>query len=194
MKAVQVSPSTIRASQDFTFEDPQKTAEKREIAANNVGEVYVLDRKIMVDMENDIETAFDEYYSTVKRSDLDTKQKIKTLKNEYDLTDVAANVLLYMEEDTLKALTLEAVNLLRTNWQMGVRDFEVEEKKVKILNQIELLNYNSPYRDLIKAVFNKIELYPNYKYDEQATLTAKEEAAAKEGPVLITIHKGQKNS
>lgn len=187
-----MSPSTIRASQDFTFEDAQKTAERKEIAANNVGEVYVLDRKVMVNMEVDINQAFEEYFAIVKRNDIDTKQKIKTLKNEYNLSDVAANVLLYMEEDVLKALKLEAVNLLRTNWQMGVRDFEVEEKKVKILNQIELLNYNSPYRDLIKAVFNKIELYPNYKYDEEATLTAKQEAAAKESPVLITIHKGQK--
>lgn len=192
MKAGQVSPSTIRASQDFTFEDSQKTTERKEMAANNVGEVYVLDRKVMVDMEKDIEFAFEEYFSIVKRSDIDTKQKVRILKNEYNLSDVAANVLLYMEEDTLKALTLEAENLLRTNWQMGVRDFEVEEKKEKILNQIELLNYNSPYRDLIKAVFNKIELHPNYKYDEEATSMAKEEAAAKESPVLITIHKGQK--
>ncbi|PKM86528.1 MAG: phosphohydrolase [Firmicutes bacterium HGW-Firmicutes-12] len=192
VKAGQVSPSTIRASQDFTFEDAKKTAERRELAANNVGEVYVLDRMVMVEMEKDIEDAFAEYNETVRREEINTKEKIRILKSEYNLSDVAANVLLYMETDTMKALTAEAVNLLRTNWQMGVRDFEVEEKKEKILNQIELLNYNSPYRDLIKAVYNKIKLYPNYRYDEVATMKAKEDAAENEGPVLVTIHKGQK--
>lgn len=157
-----------------------------------MGEVYVLDRVVLLNMEQDIEEAFDEYYTTVRRQDLNTNEKLKLLQSEYRLSGVAANVLVSMESDTMRALTAEAVNLLRTNWQMGVRDFEINEKKEKILNQIELLNYNQPYRDLIKAVFNKITLYPNYSYDEEATGKAKEEAAAAEGPVLITIHKGQR--
>ncbi|MDX9870806.1 MAG: HDIG domain-containing protein [Clostridia bacterium] len=192
VRAGQVSPSTIRASQDFTFEDAEQTQLRREQAANNVGEVYVLDRVVLLNMEQDIEEAFDEYYTTVRRQDLNTNEKLKLLQSEYRLSGVAANVLVSMESDTMRALTAEAVNLLRTNWQMGVRDFEINEKKEKILNQIELLNYNQPYRDLIKAVFNKITLYPNYSYDEEATGKAKEEAAAAEGPVLITIHKGQR--
>lgn len=191
VKAGQVSPTTIRASQDFTFEDPQKTEERKKAAADSVGDVYVLDKTVMIKMEEQINQVFDDYQGIVRRP-IDSDEKIKMLRNEYELTDVAANVLLYMEEDTMRALKAEAVNLLRTNWQMGVRDFEVEEKKTKILNQIELLNYNSPYRDLIKAIFNKIDLDPNYYYDEKATTEAREEAAANESPVLITIHKGQR--
>ncbi len=191
VKAGQVSTRTIRAAQDYTFEDTAKTTERRQAAADNVGEIYILDRRVMVEMENKIEQAFDSYYSTVRRDDLDTKSKIRILREEYSLSDVAASVLVNMESDTLKVLTAESVNLLRDNWNLGVRDFEVNEKKVKILNQIELLNYNSPYRDLIKAVFNKIELKPNYAYDEEATIKAKEEAAETESPVLITIHRGQ---
>lgn len=192
VRAGQVSPSTIRAAQDFTFEDAAQTELRRQQAANNVGEVYVLDRAVMLDMEQDIEDVFDEYYTTVRRSDLNTSEKLEILQKEYGLSGVAANVLVSMEGDTMRALTAEAVNLLRTNWQMGVRDFEINEKHEKILNQIELLNYNQPYRDLIKAVFNKITLYPNYSYDEEATRKAKEEAAAAEGPVLVTVHKGQR--
>jgi putative nucleotidyltransferase with HDIG domain len=192
IKAGQVSPSTIKAPQTLTFEDPKKTAERKQAARDSVGEVYVLDRKVMKDMEDSIEQVFNEYQRIVRRDNIDTKEKIRLLKREYNLSDMAANILLYMEQDTMKALKAEALNLLRTNWQMGVRDFEVEEKRTKILNQIELLNYNAPYRDLIKAVFQKVELLPNYKYDEAATMKAKEEAAESEGPVLVTIRKGQK--
>lgn len=192
VKAGQVSPSTIRAAQDFTFEDVQKTAERRRAAADSVGDVYVLDRNVMDEMRDQIERVFEEFHLIIIKENMDTKDKINRLKQEYRLSDMAASVLLYMEQDTMDALKAEAMNLLRTNWQMGVRDFEVAEKEEKIRNQIELLNYNSPYRDLIRAVFDKIELVPNYTYDEVATLKAREEAAANESPVLITIHKGQR--
>jgi len=192
LHAGQVSPTTIRAPISLTLPDEKKTLERRIMAVESVGDVYVLDKKVLADMEEAINDIFDEFRWIVKREGIDTKEKVRILKNEYRLSDVAANVMLYMETDTIEALKSESLNLLRTNWQEGVREVEVDDKKKKILNQIELLNYNAPYRDLIKAVFNKINLQANYYLDEKATEKARQEAADNEDPVLITIIRGQK--
>ena len=192
LQAGQVSSTTIRAPISLTFPDEKKTLERRLLAAESVGDVYVLDKKALTDMEDAIEQLFDEFRWVVQRDGIDSKEKVRLLKKEYGLSDVAANVMLFMEAGTIEALKLESLNLLRTNWQAGVREVEVAEKKSQILNQIELLNYNAPYRDLIKAVFNKIDLAANYYLDERATEKARQEALENEDPVLITIIKGQK--
>ncbi len=192
MKEGQISTSTIKAPYSITFEDEKQTTERKRIAAENVGDVYVLDNNVLIDIEMDINRIFADLTRIVKNDNTDTKTKVAMLKTNYRLNDVAANVLLYLETETSEALKAEAVNLVRTNWKSGVRDGEVEAKKEQILNQIELLNYNAPYRDLIKAVFNKVELAGNYYYDENATSRAQAEAAQNEGPALITVRKGQK--
>ena len=192
LQAGQVSPTTIRAPISLTFPDEKKTLERRLLAAESVGDVYVLDKTALTDMEESIETLFDEFRWIVQREGTDSKEKVRLLKKEYGLSDVAANVMLYMSTETIGALNMEALNLLRTNWQAGVREVEVNEQKRKILNQIEILNYNAPYRDLIKAVFNKVDLKANYYLDERATEKARQEALENEDPVLITIIKGQK--
>jgi putative nucleotidyltransferase with HDIG domain len=191
-KEGEISTSTIKAPYSLTFEDENQTAERKRIAAENVGDVYVLDNNVLIDMEMDVNHIFADFNRIIRNDSSDARTKIAMLKNNYQLSDVAANVLLYLETDAAEALKAEVVNLLRTNWREGVRENEVEEKKEKILNQIELLNYNAPYRDLIKAVVNEIELTGNYYYDENATIKAREAAAENEGPVLVTIRKDQK--
>jgi len=192
VKEGQISTSTIKAPYSLTFEDEKQTAERRRIAAENVGDVYVLDNNVLIDLEMEINRIFADFNRIVRNDSADTAAKVRQLKTNYRLSDVAANVLLFMETETSEALKAEAVNLLRTNWRSGVTDVEVEAKKEQILNQIELLNYNAPYRDLIKAVFNKLELVANYNYDEAETIKARNEAAQSEEPVLVTIRKGQK--
>ncbi len=185
-----VSPNTIKATRTITFEDEKQTEEMKQQAAEGVGEVYVLDTAALLEMEEEIGNVFLDFKSILRRSS--NTDKLNILKSQYGLSDMTANVLLYMESDTIGALQSETLNLLRTNWRNGVRDVEVEEKTEKIFNQIELLNYNAPYRELIKAVFNEIELRGNYNYDKRATQMAMEEAVESVAPVMVTIRKGQK--
>lgn len=187
----EVSPSTIRASQTITFEDAKKTAERKKEAADKIGEVYVVDKKVIVDLEDQISNFYTEISRIASRDSLDTKDKVSILKRDYGLSDLAANIYLSLERNTVKVLQMESINLLRTNWESGVKDFEVEGKRDKILAQIELLNYNAPFREIIKATFKKLELKPNLFADKEATLKTKEEASKSEGAVLITIREGQ---
>lgn len=192
VKEGDVSPNTIRASQNITFEDARKTAENRRLATEKIEEVYVIDKKILGQLEEEIGSYFNGIYRIVSRDSIDSREKIRLLRREYNLGELAASIFLSAENDTVRALQTEALNLLRTNWQNGVKENEVQERKEKIQAQIELLNYNQPYREVIKSAFNSIELKPNYFPDQAATIKAKEEAAKNVGIELITIKKGQK--
>lgn len=187
-----IAASTIKAPQTITFEDAKKTAERKKQAEDAVGDVYVLDQFVLPKLEEEITQVFQDFSRVITNNNMDSREKINTLIKDYGLSDVAATVFITIESDTVRILRSEAINLLRTNWQTGVKGLEVEEKREKILAQIELLNYNAPYRELIKAVFKQLELYPNYAVSETETLKAKQAASKDERPVLVTIQKGQK--
>ncbi|HHY06650.1 MAG TPA: HDIG domain-containing protein [Clostridia bacterium] len=192
VKEGQVSPKTIKAPQTITFEDTTKTAERRKIAEERIEEVYLLDRSILMQMEQELEKNFDNLILLLSREDLSNIEKMQVLQEEYNLQEGTVRALVSLDSNTLKSLSLEATSLLKSHWQTGVRDFEVEEKKTNIYTQIDLLNITVPYKNLLKAVFNKIEFKANYLKDEAATLRARQEASQNEGVVMVTVRKGQK--
>lgn len=187
----QVSPSTIRAFQTITFEDTKKTEERRQEAADRISEVYTVDKGIIEDLEDQIRNFYDELTAIASRDSIGASEKARLLKRDYGLSDLAANIYLSLERGTVRILESESINVLRANWEKGVKEHEVDDQLDKILAQIELLNYNAPFREIIKATFKDIELKANLFPDEEATRKAKEEAARSENPVLITIREGQ---
>lgn len=192
VKEGQISLTTIKAPQTITFEDTGKTAERRKLAEERIEEVYVLDRSILAKMDQDLKSCFDELIFFLNRDDLSNIEKMQTLQEEYNLQEGTVRALVSLDSNTLKSLYLEAASLLKNHWQTGVRDFEVEEKKAKIYTQIDLLNITVPYKNLLKAVLNKLEFKSNYLQDEEATLRARQEASQNEGIVMVTVRKGQK--
>lgn len=188
----QVSPSTIKAPQFITIEDKEKTKERRKSIEENIDIIYILDKKVIPSMEEDIEHTFNLFGTIIRNDELGTEEKVRKLKEEFNLSDESARVLLAIEPAEEKSLSSETIKLLYNNWQIGVREVEVEEKKARILDQVDFMNINGPYRDLIKAVFNKVELHPNYVPDLEAKARAVELILQEEGPVLTTLRKGQK--
>lgn len=143
-------------------------------------------------MDQDLKSRFDDLIFFLTKEDLGTIEKMRTLQEEYNLQEGTVRALVSLDSNTLSSLYLEAASLLKSYWQAGVRDFEVEEKKAKLYTQIDLLNITVPYKNLLKAVFNKLEFKANYLKDEAATLRARQEASQNEGVVMVTIRKGQK--
>jgi len=192
VKEGQVSPTTIKASETITFEDTEKTAERRKLAEERIEEVYILDSSILATMEHNLKKSFDDLIIFLNSEDFSNIEKMQTLQEEYVLPEGTVRAIVSLDKNTLDSLYEEAASLLTTHWQTGVRDFEVEERKEKLYNQIDLLNITVPYKNLLKAVFNQVEFKANYLKDEAATLRAKQEASQNEGIVMVTVRKGQK--
>jgi len=187
----EVASDDIIAPQTITFVDEVKTAELKKDAADKIGEVYVIDDDAVSNMEEQISVYYDQLWSLATRTDLGHSTKVDLMKNSHGLSDLTASIFLSLEQNTVNVLKSESINLLRDNWREGVKDYEVEDKRNKILAQVELLNYNAPFRDIIKATFQQLELQPNLYLDEEATLRAKTEASNAVEPVLVTVREGQ---
>lgn len=187
----EVAPENIAAHQTITFVDEVKTAELRREAADKIGEVYVIDNNVMYSMENGISQFYQALDQIVARVDLASQDKVFAMMRDYGLSELAAKVYLSLEEDTIKVLQSESINLLRDNWQDGVKDLEVDRKREDIISQIELLNYNAPFREIMKANFRRLDLLPNLSLDKAATLRAKQEASNAVEDVLVTVRQNQ---
>ncbi len=190
LKEGQISPTTIKASQTITYEDSKKTAERKLMAAESVEDIYVINTQVMTELESGIADNFNEFRDIIK-SNKSRKEKIQKLIALFDITELTAGELLEIDADKVVSLKAETFHLLHINWDPGVKEHEVEDKKAELMAQIDL-KFKSPDRYIIKSVFNNINLKPNCIFDEAATVRAKKEAEKNEGPVLITIRKGQK--
>ena len=119
VKEGQVSPKTIKAPQTITFEDTTKTAERRKIAEERIEEVYLLDRSILMQMEQELEKNFDNLILLLSREDLSNIEKMQVLQEEYNLQEGTVRALVSLDSNTLKSLSLEATSLLKSHWQTG---------------------------------------------------------------------------
>ncbi|MDD2401205.1 MAG: HDIG domain-containing protein [Clostridia bacterium] len=191
MKEGQVSPTTIKATQTITFENKSKTEEQRKIAEDRIEEVYILDRSILMRMEDELMGAVNKFKNLVN-SEAGTKEKIQILQELYELEEGTARALVSLDNDTVESLQLEAVRILESHWQTGVRGFEVEKKKAELYTQLNFLNITVPYKEFLRSCFDKVEFNPNYIKNEEATVRAKQEASRNQGVVMVTIRKGQK--
>lgn len=192
IKEGEIASVTVKATRTITLIDEQKTEEQKKMAEESIQEVYVLDKSILNEMDEELRGFYVNFTALIFNNNLNSKDKVRILRRDFNLSEVAANIFLAVEKSTIKALESESINLLKNNWHNGVKETEVEAKKEKIFSQIELLNYNAPYRELIKASFLHLNLRPDYYYDHEATLKARKEAAKNVVPVLVTIREGQK--
>ncbi|MFY9174909.1 MAG: HDIG domain-containing metalloprotein [Peptococcia bacterium] len=187
----EVATDNITANQTITFVDEIKTAALKKEAADKISEVYVINNDVIYNMEEEIVNFYKGLDQIVAREDLTNQDKVNAMMRDYNLSEMAAKVYASLERDTVRILETESINLLRDNWQKGVKDFEVESKREDILNQIELLNYNAPFREIMKANFKRLNLLPNLYLDQAATLRAKQEASNAVDDVLVTVRKDQ---
>lgn len=162
------------------------------MAEERIEEVYVLDSSILSGMDQDLKNCFDDLISFLNSEDFSNIEKMQILQEEYTLQEGTVRALVSLDSNTLDTLYQEAASLLKTHWETGVRDFEVKEKKETLYTQIDLLNITVPYKNLLKAVFNKIDFKANYLKDEAAIIRARQEASQNEGVVMVTVRKGQK--
>lgn len=187
----EVATDNITANQTITFVDKIKTDELKKEAADKISEVYVIDNNVVSSMEDDIIDFYNGLNLIVVRYDLANQDKVNAIMRDYGLSEMAAKIYLSLEDDTIKILQTESINLLRDNWQQGVKDFEVEGKRQDILTQIELLNYNVHFREIMKASFRELNMLSNLSLDHAAAISAKQEASKAVEDVLVTVRKDQ---
>jgi len=188
----QVSPATIEARQTVTFEDTAKTEANRQLAASKVGDIYVFDSTVIERQNKQIEQIFKVWEDLLLLPEEERLEAAKPYIDQFQLKPETAQTILSLDSITLQAIKSEALAILTEEWRKGIREGEVETARKNILDEVYLRFNQADYVAFIQSVYRFLDLEPNYIFDEAATKEAKEEAAQKEPPVLVTIYRNQK--
>lgn len=191
LKEGQISPSTIKSPMTITYEDIKKTEERKKLVEQSIEEIYTLDKNVVPEIESIITSYFRDF-SWQLAKDLKTADKIRNLQIIFELSEKSAKSLLYIEPELVTELREKAIELIQVYWRNGVREIELQEKKSELYAAIDELEYKDAQKELLKTIYNKLDLRANFVVDEDATNKALLEAVKNEGPVITTVLKGQK--
>ncbi|MDR1204046.1 MAG: HDIG domain-containing protein [Peptococcaceae bacterium] len=188
----EVSPSTIEANRTIIFEDVNQTEENRQNAAARVPDIHMLDQDVIPEQEKDVEEWVNLWRVLLPIGREDRLDAARPLVQSYSLREEQAEEFFSLDLVALNHLRNEAASLMESVWSKGVRQEEVEDARRAILDEISKMDYDLTEAHFLETLFNCIELRPNYIFNEAGTIAAREEAARRENPVLITVRKNQK--
>lgn len=189
----QVSPKTIKAPKSLVFEDKEKTAELRRLAAEKVEKVYSKDPQVSIAVQKDISDLSGKVREIQGDTGLDTAEKVARLKSalpfvipEEDITGLAN----YTSNDTLDVEN-SLNNLVRRAMESGIIQDRLEEAKSTLYNQISDLELDGPYDHFSKGAVGRF-LRPNNFINYEKTQQKQEEAIASVAPTMISVQEGEK--
>jgi putative nucleotidyltransferase with HDIG domain len=188
----EVSLSTIEANRDIIFEDAKATEENRQNAAARVSDIYKLDQEVIPEQERGIEEWVNLWRVLLPIDREDRMEAARPLRQSYSLSVEQTEEFFSLDLIALNYLRNEAAILMESVWSKGVRLGEVEEARRAVLDKIAEGGYDGTEAYFLRTLFNSIDMNPNYIFDSESTLEAREEAARRERPVLVTIRKNQK--
>jgi len=189
----QVSPVDISANRYLTFEDEEATEKKRQEAYQNVKPVYELNPDVWEKMKNQISSNFKRVLGVRINPNLPQAEKIKALESlKWSLTEKQWQEILQLEPEQIEKIEGQTIKIVGNTFASGVSNENLQMAKDKIFSEVDLLEINTAYRELIKAVLNSVEFKPNLAYSEQATEEKRQQAMEEVEPVNVVIQKNER--
>ncbi|MEL7564946.1 MAG: HDIG domain-containing metalloprotein [Dehalobacterium sp.] len=178
----------------ITYTSEIKTVESRRLAAQEVSQVYRINPQVLTELELVIEDKFVELRTILQDENLDQAQmaeKVKALFAE-PLPAETVDHLINTDQDTIKKLEGNLKEIVGTRMKDGVLSEQLDAVKKRILNDIETLEVDAPFKAFLQSVVGQLKLSPNKVYDPVATAQEVETRLSKVKPVQVTVQPGEK--
>jgi hypothetical protein len=197
-----VSPEEITAPRTLTYENKAETERRQQTAADEVSDVYAYDPEVLPRVTGNISTFFDEVGKVVveertaaqaasqpfdPRKALD---RIRRLDNLPKLSDETLTTLASMEPAQLSDMRKAVLDGAQAILQGNVTEETLATDRDR-LEALLLTRAMSPGQESAAAEIGSTYLEPDYKVDREKTQQAKEEAASKVQPVIVTVRNGE---
>ncbi|MHB9144146.1 MAG: HD family phosphohydrolase [Symbiobacteriia bacterium] len=184
IKANQVATRQVIAPRDVI--NRVATERKRQEAAAGVQDVYVVDPQVAAEAQQSLTDLFLKVQSA-RATDVPEAQRIATLKSEAPLalTDSVYTTLVRASDSTLVSVEGRVRDVVQQLLSDRVRT-EEEAATQRITAESELKSLKVA-RDLqlFATAAAKSVIHPNMRYDETATLRARQAAAESVAPVMV---------
>lgn len=191
----QVSPKTIKAQKNLTFEDKDKTLELRRAAAEKVEKVYSKDPQVSIAVQKDISDLFGKVREIQENNNLDTAGKSAQIKSALPFVipedDIAGLVSFQANDTHAVENSLNSLVGRTMDGGDGIIQDRLDEAKITLYNQISALDLAEPYDSFSKGSVGRF-LRPNTFINYEKTKQKQDEAIASVPPTMITVKEGEK--
>lgn len=191
----QVSPKTFKAEQNLVFEDKQKTAEQRRLAAEKVDKVYSKDPQVSIAVQKDISDLAGKISEIQGDAGLDIAAKAARLRQvlPFVMQDEEINGLAQSSAKDTLVVENTIISLVGKSMETseGIIQDNLDEAKKTLNNQISGLGLSKPYESFSKGVVDRF-LRPNTFINYEKTKQKQEEAMASVPPTMISVKEGEK--
>ena len=189
----QVSPIDIKSNRFLTFQDEAATERKRQEAALGVQDVYELNRDILRDNLQEISGHYKKVMGVIINPALTEEEKVTALNSlQWNISEESWNKIIQIEPVRIEAIETQTKLIVESIFAKGVNIDSLDFATEKVFAEVELLNLDPTYRQLIKGVLSSVEFKPNLLYNPMATEERRKEARDTVEPITVVIQKDEK--
>lgn len=186
LKAGDIAQSDIKASRETV--DEASSQKVLDAALEKVDKQYTQKSEVKTNAENEVKELFEKIISLTS-SQNNEREKVKEITSykEFSLSEYDADTLLNLNENILKNLQWEILDILNTVYEPNIQDGNEESllaAKQTANSEIDKLNLDSSYEDIIRKIILS-EIKPNLFYDEDKTNEKIEEVKKNTEKVII---------
>ncbi|GBE57330.1 hypothetical protein BMS3Abin01_00242 [bacterium BMS3Abin01] len=202
LKEGDVSPEVITAPRTLTFENKAETERRRQQAADEVSEVFAFDPEVLPLVTGNINGFFDEAWRIVGEERAAAQaasqpydparavDRLRQMEGQPELSEVTLKTIAGVEPERLAQLHRAVLDSMKRILQGNVTETSLGTDN----DRLQALLLTMALNDQEEAAAIEIGhafLEPNYKIDQDKTRQAKEEAASKVQPVVVTVRNGE---
>ena len=210
LKAGEVAPRNITASETIEFVDKKATEKLKEAAIKSTHEVYNLNlasiensEKELFDFFSDLRNLINQYHAALEKqiadsrdsnlidnSFLDNSSKMISEKYSINMDNTVLVNLVKLDQFSLEEIERNVSQSIKKIMQQGVKENDMELAKKQVVREISELS-SSTYTAILAGEVGEYFLKPSLFLDEATTQAKKQEAAASVRDVKGIIRKDQ---
>ena len=202
LKAGEVAPRNISATETIEFVDKKATEKLREAAIKSTHEVYNLNlasiessEKELSDFFLDIKNLRNHYQTSLEKQIVDNSfldDSLKTISHKYsiDMDNTILINLVKLDQFSLEEIERNVNQSIKKIMQQGVKENDMELAKKQLEREISEIS-TSTYTVILAGEVGQYFLKPSLFLDEATTQTKKQEAADAVRDVKDIIRKDQ---
>lgn len=195
-----VSPTTITASTDATFQSAIRTEEARQRAISAINPVMTVDREALREIDEQIGHLFTQVDQVRDAFGRDRQAAEEAVDGEapsvedyalFGLEPAAVRYAIEADPVEIDMLREYAGGLVRKYMETGVQTAGLPVARQNMLEEVFQSGLPSGAKALILSVLQEVTLTETLRYDDAATSQRKEEAIAGVAPVMVSVRAGE---
>ncbi|MGI5824268.1 MAG: HD family phosphohydrolase [Bacillota bacterium] len=194
LKVGQYSPNNVYYfGTSVTYVSQQQTAAAKQLAADEVGDVYKIDDMVILNVHKEVDALFDKIYGIRTNGSLSSEVKYAQIAAVFggNVSSSAIDYYMNLSDLDISKLVTYLKDVITAGYTRDIKEDEIDTMVDGLKETVDQSNYIPEAREFMKDIIGVLEFPANKIVDQQATDTAVEEAMENIQPIQVTVNPGQ---